>query len=504
MGIYTLGNSHQSAPFYTILLDAVYYTNGVDARSQGEKMTEVQTGVQTLTAEVAHFICTTPWEAIPKGVLQEAKRCWLDGLAVMVAGSTEPCSQVLRRYLQMAGAPGCSTVIGTEMTTYAELAALANGVSGHAMDYDDTQLSSHPSRVYGLLTHPTVPVLAASLALGEELGASGQAVLHAFCIGFEVECKLAETINPRHYQQGFHSTGTLGTFGAAAAGAVLLRLNYEQTRIALGIAASKAAGIRANFGTMTKPYHSGAAAQNGLTAARLALLGFTADPNALDGPWGYFQVAGGGADPEFLQGKLGNPWAILEPGVSVKPYPCGSLLHPAMDTLRDMVLEHDLRPQQVAKVRLGTTSNVLAALRYQHPQNALQAKFSIPFMLGILVLRRQAGIQEFKDAVVRSPEVQAFLPKVEAYLDPELEAQGFSRIRARVEVHLTDGRVLSRMAEVSRGTPQRPLSRAELLEKFHDCARGVLVPQRVEEVAQVVERLETLAHIHALATLLRG
>ncbi|MFN3973869.1 MAG: MmgE/PrpD family protein [Dehalococcoidia bacterium] len=466
-------------------------------------MTEVQTGAQTFTAEVADFICSTPWEAVPPKVRQEAKRCWLDGLAVMVAGSTEPCSHIIRRYLQTVGAPGPASVIGSPHTTYAELAALANGVSGHAMDYDDTQLSSHPSRVYGLLTHPTVPVLAASLALGEEVGASGQQVLHAFCIGFEVECKLAEAINPRHYQQGFHSTGTFGTFGAAAAAAVLLCLNNEQTRMALGIAASKAAGIRANFGTMTKPYHSGAAAQNGLTAARLASLGYTADPNSLDGPWGYFQVAGGGADPQFLQGKLGKPWAILEPGVSVKPYPCGSLLHPAMDALRDLVLEHDLRPHQVRKVRLGTTSNVLAALRYQRPQNALQAKFSIPFMLGILVVRRQAGIQEFRDEVVNSPEVQTFLPKVEAYLDKELEAQGFSRIRARVEVHLADGQVLSRMAEVSRGTPQRPLSREELLEKFHDCARGVLPPHRVEEVAQAVERLEALPAIKSLGILLR-
>ncbi|MCS7206453.1 MAG: MmgE/PrpD family protein [Dehalococcoidia bacterium] len=465
-------------------------------------MAHAPTPDSTLTSQVVQFICTTPWEAVPTAVRQEAKRCWLDGLAVMVAGSTEPCSLILQRYLQGLGTPGRSTVIGTSMTTHAELAALANGVSGHALDYDDTQLASHPSRVYGLLTHPTVPVLAAALALGQELAANGQAVLHAFCIGFEVECKLAETIHPRHYQQGFHSTGTFGTFGAAAVGAVLLGLNPEQTRMALGIAASKASGIRANFGTMTKPYHAGAAAQNGLIAARLASLGFTADPNALDGPWGYFQVAGGGADPQFLTGKLGSPWAILDPGVSVKPYPCGSLLHPAMDTLRDLVLEHDLRPQQVAKIRLGTTSNVLSALRYARPQNALQAKFSIPFMLGILVLRRQAGLQEFRDEVVQSREVQDFLSKVEAYLDPELEALGFARIRARVEVHLNDGRILSRMAEVSRGTPQRPLSHRDLMEKFQDCARGVLPPQQVEAVAQKVDSVETLADINTLMALL--
>ena len=165
-------------------------------------------------------------------------------------------------------------------------------MAGHAEDYDDTQLSSTPDRVYGLLTHPTVPVLAASLAVAEETGASGAAFLTALGTGIEVACKVAEAISPTHYMQGFHSTGTMGVFGAVAAAAQLRGLSAEQTRFALGIAASKGAGLRANFGTMTKPYHAGAAAENGVVAARLAGLGYQADPNALDGPWGFFQVTG--------------------------------------------------------------------------------------------------------------------------------------------------------------------------------------------------------------------
>ena len=231
--------------------------------------------------------------------------------------------------------------------------------------------------------------------------------MRAFSIGLEVECKLAEAVNPQHYQRGFHSTGTLGVFASAAAAASLMGLDHEHTRTALSIAGSKSAGLRCNFGTMTKPYHSGAAAQNGVVAAKLASMGYSADPSGLDGPWGFFAVAGGGVDEEYVLGKLGSPWALLDPGVSVKPYPCGSLLHPAMDALRGLLIEHDVDPANIREVRLGTASNVLNALRYAEPENALQAKFSMQFMLGVLALRRRAGIAEFRDEVVLSPEVRA-------------------------------------------------------------------------------------------------
>ena len=192
------------------------------------------------------------------------------------------------------------------MSYPAEFAALAAGVSGHAHDFDDTQLASTPDRVYGLLTHPTVPALSAALAVGQETGASGKDLVRAFSIGLEVECKLAEAVNPQHYQRGFHSTGTLGVFASAAASASLLGLDHEHTRTALSIAGSKSAGLRCNFGTMTKPYHSGAAAQNGVVAAKLASLGYSADPSGLDGPWGFFAVAGGGVDEGIRARQAGQ------------------------------------------------------------------------------------------------------------------------------------------------------------------------------------------------------
>ena len=451
-----------------------------------------------ITQETARFIVETTYDDLPDALRAESLRCIVDGIGVMLAGVPEECTQIIHRYVGSLGVTGVARVPGVAVSYPAEFAALSAGVSGHAHDFDDTQLASTPDRVYGLLTHPTVPALSAALAVGQETGASGKDLVRAFSIGLEVECKLAEAVNPQHYQRGFHSTGTLGVFASAAAAASLMGLDHEHTRTALSIAGSKSAGLRCNFGTMTKPYHSGAAAQNGVVAAKLASMGYSADPSGLDGPWGFFAVAGGGVDEEYVLGKLGRPWALLDPGVSVKPYPCGSLLHPAMDALRGLLIEHDVDPDRIKEVRLGTASNVLNALRYAEPENALQAKFSMQFMLGVLALRRRAGIAEFRDEVVRSPEVRAMMQRVKPYLDEGIEAQGFERIRSRVEVELNDGSLLTREASASRGTPEWPMSREDLAEKFTDCAAGVISADAIPAAIATAWGVEGLGSVGEL------
>src|SRR5204863_10204785 len=301
-----------------------------------------------LTQEVASFVNKTSYRDVAPEVISRARGFILDGLGVIVAGSTEKGSRILHDYIRRMHGAGEAVVLGAGFSAAAAHAALANGASGHAMDYDDTQLSTSPDRVFGLLTHPTVPALSASLAVGERLGVSGRVFLEAFLTGFEVECKIAEAINPSHYQRGFHSTGTIGTFGAAASAARLMKLSAAQTAHALGIAASMSSGIRVNFGSMTKPLHAGRAAENGVTAAELASRGFTAGDEALDGEWGFFQVLGGGADVPRIVAALGKPLSIVEPGVSFKPYPCGSLGHPTMDAMLKLVTERDVKPGQVA------------------------------------------------------------------------------------------------------------------------------------------------------------
>ena len=228
----------------------------------------------------------------------------------------------------------------------------------------------------------------------------------AFQTGFEVECKISEWMLPKHYRRGNHSSGTVGTFGAAAAAAKLLGLKGDKLAHAIGIAASMAAGIRCNFGTMTKPLHVGRAAENGVTAALLAARGFTADPAALDGPWGFLQVMGEGYTPAKLGQGFGKTWTIVDPGVSIKPYPSGIVTHQSMDAMLALVMKHDLKPEQVKAIRFYAGKNILEPIRYPLAKNHLQAKFSMPALLAMIILKRRASHHEFMDAFVAGPEMQ--------------------------------------------------------------------------------------------------
>ena len=235
-----------------------------------------------LTQEVASFVGRTRYRDIPEDVAQLARGFILDGLGVALAGSTDDCSRIVQAHIRRASGRGESSILGTSLAAPAPKAALANGVAGHAMDYDDTQLSTSKEAVYGLLTHPTTPVLAAVLAIGEKEKISGAELVLAYVLGVEVECRIADAIHPRHYQSGFHSTATMGGLGAAMAAGKLLHLKEEQLIRAMGVAASLASGLRENFGTMTKPLHAGRAAENGVNAALLARDGFTAATNILE------------------------------------------------------------------------------------------------------------------------------------------------------------------------------------------------------------------------------
>jgi len=456
------------------------------------------------TRAVIDFMSNASFDRVPTRVVDEAKRCLIDGFGVVLAGATVHGSAIVREYIKASSALSGATILGPEkIVATAAHAALANGASGHAMDYDDTQLSTTPDRVFGLLTHPTVPVLAAALAVGERLNVSGRTFLEAFLVGFEVECKVAEAIKPDHYLRGFHSTGTIGTFGAVASAARLLKLSPGQLAHALGIAASMSSGIRVNFGSMTKPLHAGRAAENGVTAAELASRGFTAGDEPLDGEWGFFQVLGGGADVARIVPMLGNPFSIVEPGVSVKPYPCGSLGHPTMDAMLSLVTGHDVTPEQIARVRVRAGSNILNPLRYKTAKTELEAKFCLPFMMSAIALRRRAGIREFTDEFVASAPVQAMMTKVDTVFDQQIEARGFDKMRSIVEVDLVDGRKFSQPSdERYRGGPEKPFTRAELHEKFTDCASLVLSAERIKRAIETIESVDRLASVRELVAAL--
>jgi 2-methylcitrate dehydratase PrpD len=376
------------------------------------------------------------------------------------------------------------------MMAPAAKAALANGVAGHAMDYDDTQLSTSKQAVYGLLTHPTTPVLAAVLAMGEREKITGRELVLAYILGVEVECRIADAIHPRHYQEGFHSTATMGGLGAAVAVGKILRLKEEKLIQTLGIAASMASGLRENFGTMTKPLHAGRAAENGVTAALLAQAGFTSATNILEARRGFYQAMAGGYDESKISGRLGQPYFMIDPGISIKPYPSGSLSHPAQDLILDLVKRHELGADDIEQIEVGTNSNVPNALIYPMPKTALEGKFSIPFCMAIAVVERKAGIAQFQDRKVRDKRVIEMMKRVTLYVDDELEALGYDQVRSRVRVKLKNGRLIEGRYDVARGHPEKPMSWPELSEKFRDCAELVLPRQRVEEAIGLVARIE--------------
>jgi len=433
-------------------------------------------GLKT-TVAAAKFVEEISFDAIPTAVLRIGTRCLLDGLGIFVAGSEERTVQLLvEEAEQMGGRPDALLLSRGELRVPAPMAARVLGTAGHAHDWDDSQVSVDPAHVYGLLTHPTIPPLSSALVMAQKLGAiDGKTFMVAFLTGFEVECKISEWMLPQHYLRGMHSSATVGTFGAFAAAAKLLSLTGDKLRSGFGIAASFAAGIRCNFGTMTKPLHVGRAAENGVTAALLAARGFTADPDALDGPWGFYAVQGGGVSVEKLSQGFGKVWTIVEPGVSIKPYPCGVLTHPTIDLMLKLVSENEVQPNEIVNIKVYAGTNILNPIRYPIAANHLQAKFSLPAALAMIALARKAGKKEFSDEFVGSASMQAMQKRITTELDPAIEKLGFDKMRSRIAIHLQGGKQIEGWAdERYRGGPENPLSDADVEAKVRSCCEGVL------------------------------
>lgn len=458
-----------------------------------------------LSEYVVDFILDTRFEDIPEEVLENGKKSMLDGFGLALSGSVAESGVLVRQYLGATGASGGATVIGADMKMPARFAAFANGVGIHADDYDDTQLAVGPDRVYGLLTHPTAPALPAAFGVAEIMGLSGRDMMLAYQLGVEVECKIAEAISPRHYQHGFHATATCGTMAAAAAAMRLRGLDRDRGLQALAIAASQSAGLRENFGTMTKPFHAGRASEAGVFAVELVELGWTAARRILESPRGFFQAHGGGYDLDSILEKLGQPWTFDWPGVSIKPHPSGSLTHPGMTEMLRLITENDIRAEDVDKVRVGTNHNMPNALIHHRPRNELQAKFSMQFCMAILLLERRAGLPEFTDEVVNREDVQALIEKVDFYVSDAAEQAGYDKMTTIIDVHMKDGRVISGRADFGKGSPANPMSYDEVADKFRGCAEFARWPaSKSEALIAAVRSIETVGDVRELSPLLSG
>lgn len=458
-----------------------------------------------VTSAAVSFIQETGFTDIPDTVLKIARRCILDTVGLYAAGLDEESTIITAQMAKDDGGRGDSFLLGGgQKKVPVHIAARILGISAHAHDFDDTQVSHDPAHVYGLLTHPSAAPLSASLAVSDMIDERDSTrFLAAFCIGFEVSCKISEWMLPDHYLRGHHSSGTVATFGAAASAGWLLGLTKEQMGHAIGIAASMAAGVRCSFGTMCKPWHVARASENGVLAAMMARRGFTGDPSALDGRWGFANILAGGFSPDKLAQGFGNTWSMATPGVSIKPYPSGILTHQAMDMVRNLVIAEDINPEQVERIEFFAGENILNPIRYPIAANGLQAKFSMAALISMLVLHRRAGLPEFKDDMITRPEFQAMQRRVTTTLDPEINAMGFDLIRSRVTIGMKDGRELSADADTRyRGGPQLPMNNEDLLEKFTACCTQVS-PNVQSKLVEAVQSLPNNGSIQDLLSQLK-
>ncbi len=450
--------------------------------------------VVNVTQRLAEFVSRTPSEMIGPEARERAARAFLDTLGVALAGRPEQAAAVVEAMIREQGGREDATVIGAGFRAPAAQAALANGTAAHALDYDDVAVN--------MRGHPSAPLVPAVLALGEKLGSSGRDVLEAYVLGFEVECKLGRAIGEPLYALGWHATPTLGTAGAAAACARLLGLDAERTRNALGVAASLASGLQANFGTMTKPLHAGWAAHNGVLASELAARGFEASADAFEGAGGFLRVMSGGAEIDVAGAvrDLGEPWEIVEPGIGVKLYPCCYATHRAVDAALKIRATAGFDADKVERVELHLSKKTMLPLIDRPPATGLEAKFSMEYCVATALLNGPPALRDYTDDAVARPHVQALSRRVEAAEDGPAMAypiEGWARIVVPGE----DGQRLEAEVDTPKGDPKNPLTWDELAGKFRGCAAGILPEDRIENAILLVGRLDEKADIHELISI---
>jgi 2-methylcitrate dehydratase PrpD len=447
----------------------------------------------TLTRALGAFVCDLRLAAIPPEALHIVHTGMADAVATMIAGSVEDAPGIL--YAALNPPPGDASLYLTGPRVPAPEAAWINGTAAHALDFDDVALRGHPSTVL-------VPAI---LAEAEAIGASGARMAAAYVAGYEVWAELAGRDPTHHHQKGWHPTGIFGPIGAAAACASLRGLDADKATVAIALGASHSAGLVANFGTMTKPYHAGRAAHAGVIAARLAGAGFSASADALEHPLGLLAAVSpkGEADRASPAG-VGHDWQILKQGLGVKKYPLCYCTHRAIDGMLDLLAEQKLDAEDVARIGVSTSRRNATILRNPRPQTGLEAKFSMQFAMASAVVARSVGLAELTDAFVRRPDVQALLARVEVEPDDRQDAlRPGTAPYDLVVVETKDGRRLeSRRVSDERGSPSLPLSMGELWAKFESCfAAGNprLAPRPVFDALMSIERQPNVAALVGLS-----
>jgi 2-methylcitrate dehydratase PrpD len=450
---------------------------------------------RTVTQKLAQRIHAFEKRQLTKASVAQARSCILDAVGVTLAGHPEPCTQILLKTPGVATAPGSSLVFGTARRTSALDAALINGTASHALDFDDF------SGIMG--GHHSVPLVSMLLALAEERGGTGEDLIAAYVIGVEVEIRLARAVNFHHYDKGWHPTATLGVFGAAAAASHLMKLGLSQTTMALCIAASFASGLKANFGTMTKPLHIGQCSRNGLFAALLAEGEFDAASDVFEHQQGFLNVFNGPGtfDTDKLFENWGSPWEIEAKSIALKQFPCCGSTHPAIAMALKLRREERIATANISHIEILPHARRLRHTNTPYPQTSLEAKFSVQYVVARALRYGALRLKDFEGDDHLDPEIQHLLKLTTASPHPDMAEDADEQWGAEVIVTLNDGSRLTRRIDnlVGRGGDD-PMSSSELWDKFSDCAVRSL-PR--EQIAPLFERLETFEKVTEISQVTR-
>jgi len=437
-------------------------------------------GAQDLTRRLVRFIVSSHFDDLPEPVRHEAKRTLLNWVGCAIGGSPHVTVANAIAALSPFFGPAQATLIGRRERADVLHAALLNGISSHVLDFDDTHIET--------AIHLAAPVVPAVLALLELRPASGQELINALTIGIETELRIGMAVTPAHYQAGWHITGTVGVFGSAAAAGRLLGLDEQQMCWALGLAATQPVGLQEMFGSMTKSFHPGRAAQNGLTAALLARNGYTASERALEARRGWLNVLSSACDLSAFA-PLG--WGIL--GNSYKPFACGLVVHPVIDGCLQL-RARGVAAQAIERIELAVHPRVLDVTAIADPRTGLEGKFSVNHAAAVAIVEGAAGEREFSDAMVRAPAIAALRRRVFATVEAKL-----GKAQARVAIQLRNGERLEVFVTHAIGSVENPMSDRMLEEKFRGLAEGILPPAQSDRIIGLCWNAQALADAGEIA-----
>ena len=432
---------------------------GSAAAVPGQSMTPPDPAPGDVTRTLARYVLSVGPNDLPESVRKEARRTLLNWVGCAVGGSQHETVDVAIAALAPFSGPAQASVLGRHERLDILHASLMNGISSHVFDFDDTHLKT--------VIHPAGPVVSALLALAEHRPVSGRDFLTSMVVGIEAECRIGNAVYPAHYDRGWHITGTAGVFGAAAACGRSLGLSEQQMVWALGLAATQPVGLREMFGTMTKSFHPGRAAQNGLTAALLASRGFTSTEFGLEGKSGWANVLSTSRKYGEITSNLGRSYEIALN--TYKPFACGIVIHPAIDACIQLRNEHRLTADAIERIDLRVHPLVLELTGKKAPTTGLESKFSVYFAAALAIVVGSAGMRDFSDANATNKTIVTLRDRVTATIDSTLKEE-----QVRATVVMKDGRRFDKFIEHAVGSVERPMSDADLEAKFLGLADGVL------------------------------